>query len=41
MWPFTGGCHYTLGCEKFYKECESCPSVKTLYLFNDKINSIF
>ncbi|MBC8488958.1 MAG: glycosyltransferase family 4 protein [Ignavibacteria bacterium] len=28
MWPYTGGCHYTVDCEKFIKHCESCPSLK-------------
>jgi glycosyltransferase involved in cell wall biosynthesis len=25
MWPLTGGCHYTGGCEKFATECGPCP----------------
>lgn len=25
MWGFTGGCHYTRGCENFKKRCGSCP----------------
>ena len=24
MWPFTGGCHYTEGCENFYLKCGKC-----------------
>jgi glycosyltransferase involved in cell wall biosynthesis len=24
MWPFTGGCHYTGGCEKYKKHCGAC-----------------
>jgi glycosyltransferase involved in cell wall biosynthesis len=24
MWAFTGGCHYTLDCEKYQKVCTSC-----------------
>jgi len=28
MWSFTGGCHYSLGCEKFKRECYECPSLK-------------
>ena len=28
MWAFTGGCHYSLGCEKFETECKNCPSLK-------------
>ncbi len=25
MWPFTGGCHYSGGCERFRKRCGCCP----------------
>lgn len=25
MWPITGGCHYSLGCEKYKKICSECP----------------
>lgn len=25
MWPFTGGCHYSAGCEAFKESCGSCP----------------
>jgi glycosyltransferase involved in cell wall biosynthesis len=25
MWPFTGGCHYSMGCERYMKRCELCP----------------
>ena len=28
MWPFTGGCHYTAGCEKFAQDCASCPQLR-------------
>lgn len=24
MWPFTGGCHYTLGCEQYKQGCMNC-----------------
>lgn len=27
MWPFTGGCHYTLGCEKYETQCKACPQL--------------
>jgi len=27
QWPFTGGCHYTAGCEKFVHECSGCPQL--------------
>jgi len=25
LWPFTGGCHFPEGCEKFRQACGSCP----------------
>ncbi len=25
MWAFTGGCHYTEGCERYLDECGQCP----------------
>jgi glycosyltransferase involved in cell wall biosynthesis len=25
MWPFTGGCHHALGCERFLHQCGRCP----------------
>jgi len=25
MWPFTGGCHYTVGCERYFDGCGQCP----------------
>jgi glycosyltransferase involved in cell wall biosynthesis len=25
MWPFTGGCHYNNGCERFKSSCGKCP----------------
>ena len=27
MWPFTGGCHYSLGCERFKSGCGNCISL--------------
>ncbi|MBV8378492.1 MAG: glycosyltransferase family 4 protein [Verrucomicrobia bacterium] len=27
MNPFTGGCHYSLGCERFLHHCGSCPQL--------------
>ena len=27
MYPFTGGCHYSDGCERFIQECGSCPQL--------------
>lgn len=25
MWPFTGGCHYSYGCNKYESTCHRCP----------------
>ncbi len=33
MWAFTGGCHYTLGCNLYTKDCGSC-----FYLKNSKLS---
>lgn len=27
MWPFTGGCHYSMECERFVAECGACPQL--------------
>lgn len=27
QFPFTGGCHYTDGCEKYIDECQQCPQL--------------
>jgi glycosyltransferase involved in cell wall biosynthesis len=27
MYPFTGGCHYSTGCEKFVEQCGACPQL--------------
>lgn len=40
MWAFTGGCHYSLDCRKFEKECNYCPSLKSAGE-NDVANKIF
>lgn len=47
MWAFTGGCHYTAGCEKFITNCSNCPKLKFKFendfstkIFNKK-NKIF
>jgi glycosyltransferase involved in cell wall biosynthesis len=29
MWPFTGGCHYSLNCNNFEIECGKCPQLKS------------
>ena len=28
MNPFTGACHYSLGCDKFQRDCGACPAVR-------------
>ncbi len=27
QWAFTGGCHYSAGCEKYTQQCERCPQL--------------
>ena len=29
MWPFTGGCHYSLGCDRYQQGCGACPQLKS------------
>ena len=29
QWAFTGGCHYSRGCDRFLSHCRSCPYLKT------------
>lgn len=29
MWAFTGGCHYTQGCDRFLSACGRCPQLKS------------
>lgn len=41
MWPFTGGCHYTTGCEKFIGECKNCPNFKSYISNYDPINKVY
>lgn len=31
MAPFTGGCHYSLGCSQFTQACSRCPAVKGIF----------
>lgn len=28
MWPFTGGCHYSRGCERYKTTCQFCPYLR-------------
>lgn len=30
MWPFTGGCHYALNCEKYQDSCGNCPQLESM-----------
>ena len=34
MWPFTGGCHYSLGCKKFINKCGNCPQLGSNFRFD-------
>ena len=43
MWAFTGGCHYTVSCERYKTKCGKCPQLKSgreydlsTYIFNIK-----
>jgi glycosyltransferase involved in cell wall biosynthesis len=29
MWPFTGGCHYSWGCERHTESCGRCPVIRS------------
>lgn len=29
MWAFTGGCHYTAGCERYAEACGACPQLQS------------
>ena len=29
MWAFTGGCHYSSGCDRYHVECGGCPVLKS------------
>ena len=28
MWPMTGGCHYSISCDKYMHKCGKCPQLK-------------
>lgn len=34
MWFLTGGCHYSLGCKKFYGQCKKCPQLKSSFKYD-------
>jgi glycosyltransferase involved in cell wall biosynthesis len=40
MWPFTGGCHYSLGCENYKTKCGSCKELGSFKIddLSNKIN---
>ena len=40
MWPFTGGCHYSDGCEHWLGACGNCPQI-TRYGSHDLSTTIF
>lgn len=40
MWPFTGGCHYSGGCQKYVSFCEDCPQCKKNWNY-DLARSVF
>ncbi|MAL17442.1 MAG: glucosyltransferase [Balneola sp.] len=31
MWPFTGGCHYSMGCNRYTTGCGQCPQLGSSY----------
>jgi glycosyltransferase involved in cell wall biosynthesis len=31
MAPFTGGCHFSLGCQNYAQDCEGCPQVRAVF----------
>lgn len=31
MWPLTGGCHYTAGCERYQTGCGACPQLRSTH----------
>lgn len=43
MWAFTGGCHYSAGCDGYQQNCASCPQLREdsyklpFHLLQDKI----
>jgi len=40
MWPFTGGCHYDAGCERFNSICGNCPTLGST-VEHDLSNKVF
>ena len=31
MWAFTGGCHYTDGCDRYLQKCGACPQLRSQF----------
>ncbi len=31
MWPFTGGCHYSMGCERYKSGCGNCAQLHSIH----------
>jgi glycosyltransferase involved in cell wall biosynthesis len=31
MWAFTGGCHYSQGCDRYIKSCGDCPQLQSIH----------
>jgi len=46
MWPFTGGCHYSAGCEGYVSDCYDCPQLRDnrhqipLHVLKNKLRNI-
>lgn len=34
MWPFTGGCHYSMTCKRYQVGCGNCPYLKGDFLYD-------
>jgi glycosyltransferase involved in cell wall biosynthesis len=34
MWPFTGGCHYSSGCDRYRERCGHCPELRSSHDFD-------
>ena len=34
MWVFSGGCHYSLGCQKYKNKCFSCPQLSSNFFYD-------
>lgn len=41
MNPFTGGCHYSLGCDKFKIDCSKCPQLEGTIDNNNSNSNLF